>query len=71
MPEDTADGTVVHGSEVPRDHESHRMFLDYYREMGIVEEFYWFTLEAAPSARIHWMSEEEISGYGMATETVP
>jgi hypothetical protein len=67
--EDGENGELVLGNEVPRDHQSHRMFLDYYEEMGIPAEFYWFTLEAAPPQRIHWMSDEEILRYDLVTVT--
>jgi len=63
--EDGEDGSLLLGNEVPRDHEIHRMFLEYYEEMGIPAEFYWFTLDAAPPERIHWMSDEEILRYEM------
>ena len=39
-----------------RDHEEHRVYLDFYEEMGIPEAFYWFTLEAASADEVHWMS---------------
>ena len=68
--EDGPDGSIIFGNEVPRDHEIHAMFLEFYREMEIPEDFYWFTLEAAPSQRIHWMSDEEIVLYGLVTEGV-
>ena len=66
--EDGPDGGIIHGNEVPRDQESHTMFLDFYSEMEIPEDFYWFTLEAAQPQRIHWMSDEEILLYGLVTE---
>jgi hypothetical protein len=69
--EDGPDGGIILGNEVSRDHEIHTMFLDFYREMEIPEDFYWFTLEAAPPQRIHWMSNEEIVIYGLVTETAP
>ena len=69
--EDGPDGGIILGNEVPRDHEIHTMFLDFYREMGIPEDFYWFTLEAAPPQRIHWMSDEEIVVFGLVTEAAP
>ena len=65
--EDGPDGSIILGNEVGRDHELHTMFLDFYREMDIPEEFYWFTLEAAPPQRIHWMSDEEIMLYGLVS----
>jgi len=69
--DDAPDGAIIFGNEVPRDHEFHTMFLDFYHEMGIPEDFYWFTLEAAPSQRIHWMSDEEIVVYGLVTDSAP
>jgi hypothetical protein len=69
--EDGPDGSIILGNEVSRGHEIHTMFLDFYREMGIPEDFYWFTLEAAPPQRIHWMSDEEIVVYGLVTEAAP
>lgn len=66
--EDGPDGGIILGNEVSRDHELHEMFLEFYREMGIPEDFYWFTLEAAPPQRIHWMSDEEIVFYGLVME---
>jgi hypothetical protein len=65
--EDAEDGSLILGNEVSRDHPIHTMFLDYYEDMGIPAEFYWFTLEAAPSERVHWMSDEEILLYDMVT----
>jgi len=46
----------------------HVMFVDSYRDMGIQEAFYWHTLAVAPSERIHWMSDEKILVYEMATD---
>ena len=65
--EDDADVTV-RGFDLPRDHPMHVMFLDYYRDMGVPASFYWYTLEVAPPERIHWMSDEEILVYEMATD---
>ncbi len=58
------------GSELPRDHWEHTLYLDYYADMGIDEEFYWFTLDAASSDGIHWMTQDELSSYGL-TNTEP
>ncbi len=65
--EDGPDGGIIYGNEVQRDDPSHTMFLDYYREMDVPEDFYWFTLDAAPPERIHWMSDEEILVFGLVT----
>lgn len=60
---------TVRGAEVPRGHEMHTKFLEYYHYVGVPEEFYWFTLEIASPERIHWMSDEEVRRYGLTTGT--
>ena len=56
------------GSDLPRDHPEHRLYLDFYQAMGIGEDFYWFTLEAAPADGIHWMTDGEIEAHSLVTE---
>lgn len=57
---------------LPRDHKAHKMYIDYYKEMTLPlpEEFYFFTLNAAPAEGMHYMTAEEIEKYGLTTETV-
>ena len=55
------------GDRLPRDDPEHRLYLDYYRDMSVPEEFYWFTLESAPPSDIHWMTEEELARYRIST----
>ena len=62
------DGGPVAATDLPRDHEEHRLYLDYYDEMGIPAEFYWRTLSAAPPEDIHWMTEEEFERFGFFTD---
>jgi hypothetical protein len=59
------------GSELPQSDSSHALYLDYYAEMGIDESFYWFTLDAACSREIHWMSQDELEQYGVTTPAEP
>ncbi len=61
-------GMEGEGADVEEDHPEHQKYLDYYAEMGIPAEFYWYTLEAAPADDIHWMTEEEIERFAVATE---
>ena len=61
------DGTTVRGAEVPPDDQMHTEYLEYYRAIGAPEEFYWFTLEIAPPGRMHWMSNDELQGFGLTT----
>lgn len=60
-------GGDVEGADLPQDDPQHDLYLDYYDEIGVDEDFYWFTLEAAPAAEIHWMSDAELEEYGFAT----
>lgn len=55
------------GSNLPRDHPEHQIYLDYYDSIGIDRAFYWFTLEAAPAAGNHWVTTAEANQYGMTT----
>lgn len=56
------------GVEYSKDHREHRLYLNYYREMGIDASFYWFTLNSAGSDDIHWMTIDELGRYGLTTE---
>lgn len=62
------DGDPTPPTQLPRNHIGHQIFLKYYRELGVPEEFYWYTIEAAPAEGMHYMSEAEIQAFGMATE---
>jgi len=35
--------------------------------MNVDPGFYWFTLDAAPAADIHYMTDDELDRYGFAT----
>ena len=58
------------GSDYPRDHEVHKMYLSYCDDMGIPQSFYWYTLEAAPAEDIHYMTEHELDKYKMLTHPI-
>ena len=64
------DARVPSAVSLPRDHPEHAKYLDYYRDMGIPEDFYWFTLQAAPPEDMHWMTEEEMARYKIYTDLV-
>ena len=67
----TDDPSVSSAISLPRDHPAHAQYLDYYRDMGVPEDFYWFTLRAAPPDGMHWMSEEEMAQYRIYTDLIP
>ena len=58
---------LTEGSELPQDDPEHRLYLDYYADMGIDEAFYWFTLSAAASRDIHWMTRDELEQHSIIT----
>ena len=60
------DGDGVSGDAIPRNDSRHRIYLDYYRDIGIAEDF-WFTLGAAPAQGMHWMFEAEMARYAVYT----
>ncbi|MCP4758402.1 MAG: alpha/beta hydrolase fold domain-containing protein [Planctomycetes bacterium] len=61
-------GVGESGVATPKDHEAHEMYLEYGREMGLPDAFYWFTIEAAGPGDIHWMTPKELDRYGVLTD---
>ena len=65
-------GKLITAMDFPKDHENHKMYIKYYQEVGFskkaAEDFYFYTIQAAPAQGIHWMTEEEIIKYKMLTE---
>ncbi len=58
---------VSNANLLPRDNPEHQKYLDYYLEMGIPTDFYWFTIQAAPAESIHNMSTEELIEYKLVS----
>jgi len=61
-------GPEIQGHELPRSSEEHQLYLDYFEEMNINENFYWFTLQAADADDMYWMTATEIAKYQLATK---
>lgn len=57
-----SDGTKD-GSSYPKNDASHTMYIEFYKKMGIPSDFYWFTLSAAPSDGMHYMTDAEVAKY--------
>lgn len=53
------DDEIGEGKDVPKNDPVHKEYLDYYKDMKIPSEFYWYTLEVASAKDIHWMTKEE------------
>lgn len=52
---------------VPRDSEEHADWLEYFEDIGVSADFYWFTIYAASATQMHWMSPAEINRFGMSS----
>lgn len=50
----------------------HQKYIKYYVSVGFsqqqAESFYYFTIDAAPAASIHWMTDSELQQYGILTK---
>ncbi len=66
-----ADEDGSQGADLPREHEEHSIYLDYFRAVDCPVSFYWFTLRAAAADDMHYMSEAEWLEYGVVTEIRP
>lgn len=66
----TGDGTE--GAQVPENDPQHQLYINYYQQIGLSAPsgFYWFTLRAAPSSGIHYMTADEITQYGISTPVI-
>lgn len=58
------------GADFPDESSEHDMFLDLYESIGIPEDFYWFTLDAAPADDMHYMTDAEIAEFGLLTAPI-
>ncbi|MEL6183956.1 MAG: alpha/beta hydrolase [Myxococcota bacterium] len=64
---DDGNGMEVVATQFPRDSDQHLPFLSYYRDIGIADAFYWFTLEAAPPDGMYFMSRQEMTQFAVFT----
>lgn len=60
---------ITDATTLPRGHEDHTPYLDYFQAIGIDPDFYWFTIQAADANNIHWMSAAERTQWGITTRT--
>ncbi len=63
----------VTATDFPVGHENHLRYINYYVSVGFTqkqaEDFYYFTINAAPANSVHYMTEEEITQYNLITST--
>ena len=58
---------VNDAADFPRDSSEHEQNRKYIEDMLGADEFYWFTIYAAPADGMHEMSDAEIVEYGLLT----
>lgn len=65
-------GEDATATDFPTGHEYHQPYIDFYTSAGFTpqqaEEFYYFTINAAPAEGIHWMTDKEIEQYHITTK---
>ncbi len=58
-------------TDYPVGAEEHLLYINYYIDVGFsqqdAEDFYYFTIHAAPASDIHWMTDDEIDQYKLLT----
>lgn len=58
-------------SDYPEDAAEHKPYISYYMSLGwpraAAEKFYFFTIKSALANGMHWMTNEELLQYGVAT----
>lgn len=59
---------VLEAADFPRDAPEHVANATYIRDMLGADDFYWYTIYAAPATDIHWMTEAEITKYAVLTK---
>ena len=57
---------VEEGRYLPRDDPAHIPHRAFYKQMGVSEDFYWFSLKAASVDGMHWMRGIEINHFGLS-----
>jgi len=58
---------ITDASKIPRDDPVHKPYIDYFNEMGISDEFYWFMISSAPSFGMYYLTDYDIEKYGLVT----
>lgn len=64
-------GSGIVATELPEVDPEHERYLDYFQDIGVDKKFYWYTLEAAPSDDMHWMTAAEADRFDMTSHAAP
>jgi len=66
-----SDGNGTEATDFPVGHANHLPYINYYVSVGFTqqqaEDFYYFTINAAPANDIHYMTDAEIKQYNIVT----
>ena len=58
---------INNAATLPKGASEHDLYEDFYKEISIDPDFYWFTIQAADAENIHWMRSSEVNLYGIST----
>ena len=61
---------MVEAKDIPREDSQHRANAEYVNYMLGSEDFYWYTIYAAPADGMHRMTKDEILKYKVATKII-
>jgi len=65
-----SDSLGKEAKDIPKDSDEHEMNRKYIEEMLGKDDFYWYTIYAAPADGMHLMEKDEILKYNMLTEPI-
>lgn len=63
--------STTDGRDVPQDDAAHQEYVDFYTDIDINPDFYWFTLQAADADNMHYVSKADMANFGMVTGALP
>lgn len=68
--EGMGEGGIVEAKNIPKEDLQHRANAEYVNYMLGSEDFYWYTIYAAPADGMHQMTKDEILKYKVATKII-
>ncbi|MGB6128546.1 MAG: hypothetical protein WBG30_07340 [Psychrilyobacter sp.] len=68
--EGMGDGDPIEAKDIPKEDPQHRANAEYINYMLGSEDFYWYTIYAAPADGMHQMTKDEILKYKVATKII-
>ena len=67
-PRHPGDRRCLDAATLPRSDPLHQEYLDFFPKIGISNDFYWFTLEAATFDDMYYMTKADMQKYSFATD---